>query len=378
MSGKRNIFADVDKAKPKMPAPRSTIEAERGENRQAVARWLSLLFVLVALMVVIGGMTRLTDSGLSIPEWRPVTGAVPPMNEADWQFAFDLYKASPEFTEQNSGMDLAGFKSIYWWEWGHRFLGRIVGIVWLAGFLWFQGRRTIPAGWTGRLLAVGALGGLQGAVGWWMVSSGLTGRMVDVASYRLALHLGLAFAILGMLAWYIMRLRRGEAALLQARRQRHNGLARLALVLVVLVLVQAMLGALVAGIDAGRNYPTWPLMAGEFLPSGSFALRPVWSNFFENAALVQFNHRLAAYGMVLLGMIAWWKSRASALNRVKRSYDWLAAAVLAQVLLGVVTVLYAAALPLALAHQIGAMVLLVAVLAARFEALYPRAQSLRR
>lgn len=376
MAGKRSIFEDVSGAKA-VAAARPDIDALRAGHRRAIARWLGLLFALVVLMVVVGGLTRLTDSGLSITEWRVVTGAVPPLNAADWQVAFDLYQASPEFRHQNPAMDLAAYKSIYWWEWGHRLLGRVVGLVWLAGFAWFLLRRQIPAGWTGRLLGVGVLGGLQGLVGWWMVASGLTGRMVDVASYRLALHLGLAFAILGLLAWYILRLRRGEAALLQARRQRQGGLARLASVLLALVFVQVLLGALVAGIDAGRNFPSWPSMAGEFLPSESFELTPLWRNFFENPALVQFNHRLAGYLLAALGLVAWWQSRVSALNGVRRRFDWLALAVLAQVGLGIVTVLYAAPLPLALLHQIGAMAVLVTVLAARFEALYPRAQGLR-
>ena len=378
MAGKRNIFEDVEGEKPKPVRVKVDVDAVRARQRRAIVLWLSFLLVLVAVMVVVGGLTRLTDSGLSITQWDVVTGAIPPMNAADWQFQFDLYRASPEFAEQNSAMDLAGFKTIYWWEWGHRLLGRVIGLVWLAGFLWFQSRQAIPTGWTGRLLGIGGLIGLEGAIGWWMVSSGLTGRMVDVASYRLALHLGLAFVILAVLTWFIFKLRRGDAALLQARRQRQVGLARLGLVLVVMVLLQVVLGALVAGIDAGRNFPTWPLMAGEFVPSESFALSPWWSNFFENAALVQFNHRLVGYVIFVLGMFAWWASRVSPLDRVKRAFGWIGLAVLGQVVLGIVTVVYAAPLALASLHQIGAMVLFVSVLAARFEALYPRAQSLRK
>ncbi len=377
MAGKRNIFEDVSAAKTKVTRVKVDVEAVRAGQRRGIVRWLCVLFVLVAVMVVVGGLTRLTDSGLSITEWNVVTGAIPPMNEADWQFQFDLYRASPEFTEQNFSMDLAGFKSIYWWEWGHRLLGRVIGLVWAVGFIWFQTRKAIPTGWTGRLLGIGGLIGLEGAIGWWMVSSGLTGRMVDVASYRLAGHLGLAFVILGLLAWFVMKLRRGDAVLLQARRQRQVGLSRLGLVLVGLVFVQVLLGALVAGIDAGRNYPTWPLMAGEFLPSESFALAPWWSNFFENAGLVQFNHRMLGYVVLALGMFGWWVSRVSSLDGVKRAFGWMALALAGQVALGIVTVVYAAPLVLASLHQVGAMVLFVAVLAARFEALYPKVQRLR-
>ncbi len=377
MAGKRNIFEDVGGPKVKTLPVKVDVEAVRAGQRRAIVLWLGGLFVLVAVMVVVGGLTRLTDSGLSITEWNVVTGAIPPMNPADWQFQFDLYKASPEFSEQNSTMDLAGFKSIYWWEWGHRLLGRVIGLVWAGGFVWFQTRKAIPTGWTGRLLGIGGLIGLEGAVGWWMVSSGLTGRMVDVASYRLAVHLGLAFVILGTLAWFVLKLRRGDAALLQARRQRQSGLVRLMAVLAVLVLVQVVFGALVAGIDAGRNYPTWPLMAGEFLPTDSFALTPWWSNFFENAAMVQFNHRMLGYGVLALAMLAWWVSRASALDGVKRAFGWMGLAVSGQVALGIVTVVYSAPLGLASLHQVGAMVVFVTVLAARFEALYPRVQKLR-
>ncbi|MBL4808409.1 MAG: COX15/CtaA family protein, partial [Rhodobacteraceae bacterium] len=236
----------------------------------------------------------------------------------------------------------------------------------------------IPTGWTGKLVLVGALGGLQGAVGWWMVSSGLTGRMVDVASYRLALHLGLAFIILGLITWYVLELRRDGAELLQARRRREVGLMRLATVLAAVLFVQVLLGALVAGIDAGRGFPTWPLMAGEFLPSESFGYTPLWSNFFENAALVQFNHRLMGYIAFALGLIVWLKSRRSAMTSVRGSFSVMMIVLLAQVVLGIVTVLYLARLDVAITHQIGAVVLFVLTLRARFQAAYPVEQKIAR
>ncbi|MCB1374948.1 MAG: COX15/CtaA family protein, partial [Rhodobacteraceae bacterium] len=223
MTKPRSIFEDVGDAAP-APAP---VAARRPQYaRRGIALWLSLIFLLVVAMIVVGGMTRLTDSGLSITEWRPVTGAVPPLDAAAWEAEFEKYRATPQFEILNRDMELAEFKAIYWWEWGHRQLGRLIGAVWALGFLWFWLRRRIPPGWTGRLLVPGILGGLQGAIGWWMVSSGLTGTMTSVASWRLAVHLGLAFLILGLIAWYVLRLGRSEAELIQARRQRNEGLMR--------------------------------------------------------------------------------------------------------------------------------------------------------
>ena len=286
----RSVFEEVGAEGPGPAAARPVRGAQ--PERGAIAVWLSILFALVVVMIAVGGMTRLTDSGLAITEWRPVTGALPPLDAVAWEAEFARYRAIPQYELVNPDMTLAEFKRIYWWEWGHRQLGRVIGAVWALGFLWFLVRRRIPAGWTPRLLGLGALGGLQGAVGWWMVSSGLGGRMVAVASHRLAVHLGLAFLILGLIAWFVMRLRRTEAELLQARRQRSAGLMAWGSALVALAFVQILLGALVAGIDAGRAFPEWPLMAGSFVPPGAFELEPVWRNFTENAGLVQFDHRV--------------------------------------------------------------------------------------
>ncbi len=180
--------------------------------------WLIALFVLLVALIAVGGATRLTDSGLSITEWRPVLGALPPLSDADWQAEFALYQATPEYQLQNRGMSMAEFQVIYWWEWGHRQLARFIGLVWAVGFLGFAVLRKMPPGWWPRLLLLGVLGGLQGAIGWWMVASGLVGDRVDVAPYRLAIHLGLAFLILGLIAWYVMKLSRPARDLLQARR----------------------------------------------------------------------------------------------------------------------------------------------------------------
>lgn len=378
MSKQRSIFEDVATDKPAEDAPKGgLIDAGKTGARRAIAAWLLGLFALVACMIIVGGLTRLTDSGLSITEWKPVTGAVPPMSEAVWQDEFAKYKEIPEYQLQNKGMSLAEFKVIYWWEWGHRQLGRLVGLVWAIGFFYFLARRQIPKGWTGRLVFVGALGGLQGAIGWWMVSSGLTGRMLDVASYRLATHLGLAFVILGFLIWFAWQLQRSEMELFQARRNKEQRFVTLTTLLLALAFVQILSGALVAGIDAGRGYIDWPLMNGQFLPDESFDYAPFWSNFFENPALVQFNHRMLGYITLAATLYLWYSSRGSAIVATRRACVWVLATVLAQMVLGIVTVLNAAPWQWAILHQLGAIIVIVSVLNARFSALYPKAQTLR-
>ena len=376
MNKKRSIFEDVTETAAAAPVPSPA--PRRKSARGAIAIWLMVLFALVVVMIAVGGLTRLTDSGLSITEWRPVTGALPPLDAAAWDAEFQKYRASPQYEILNRGMELAQFKFIYWWEWGHRQLGRVIGLVWGLGFLWFLLRRQIPQGWTPRLLALGALGGLQGAIGWWMVASGLQGGMTSVASYRLAVHLGLAFLILGLIAWQVMSLRRTESDLLQSRRQRNQSLMGWGSVLIAVTFVQILLGALVAGIDAGRSFPEWPLMAGEIFPSTAFDLAPLWSNFLDNAALVQFNHRLLGYVLFVLGAVAWWRSRVSALTGLRRAFDAMMLMMIAQLILGIVTVLYAAPWNLAIVHQLGAVVLFVLVIRARFTALHPLRQRIAR
>jgi len=199
----RSIFEEVGTTQKQVAAPGGIDKGNAGARTQ-IRAWLMMLFALVAIMIAVGGLTRLTDSGLSITEWKPLNGAIPPTSVAAWEEEFTKYKEIPEYIEQNAGMTLAEFKVIYWWEWGHRQLGRFIGLVWAIGFAYFYVTRKIPTGWNGRLLLLGALGGLQGAVGWWMVSSGLKPGMLDVASYRLAIHLGLAFVIFGFLTWNIL------------------------------------------------------------------------------------------------------------------------------------------------------------------------------
>ncbi|MBP7001466.1 heme A synthase [Amaricoccus sp.] len=372
---KRSIFEEVA-AKPSEPV--AAPPRRPATSRRAIAAWLSVLFALVVAMIVVGGLTRLTDAGLSITEWKPIAGALPPADDAAWEAEFANYRAIPQFELTRPDMTLAEFKRIYWWEWGHRQLGRLIGLVWAGGFLWFLARRRIPPGWTGRLLGLGALGGLQGAVGWWMVASGLAPEMVAVASHRLAIHLGIAFVILGVIAWWVMTLRREDADLLQARRQRSAPLMRWGSALAAVAFVQVLLGALVAGIDAGRGFPEWPLMGGQLVPPDAFALEPGWRNFLDNPGLVQFNHRMVGYLLLVLGVVAWARSRRSALGDIRGAFDAMAAMLVAQLGLGILTALYAAPWQVAIVHQLGAVALFALILRARFAALYPRAQKIAR
>ena len=377
MAGQRKLFEEVGAETPKAQPAGGMIDKGRGGARGAIRVWLMLLFALVMAMIVVGGMTRLTDSGLSITEWKPVTGAMPPLDTAHWQEEFELYQQSPQYRIMNNQMTLEEFKSIYWWEWGHRQLGRVIGLVWALGFLGFLVTKKIPTGWAGRLLLLGALGGLQGAIGWWMVASGLVGEMVSVASYRLATHLGLAFVILGFIAWYTFALKRPERELMQARRGREAKLFSMGTGLMHFAFLQILLGALVAGIDAGRSYTDWPLMAGGFFPPQPFDIEPVWRNFFEDPGLVQFMHRMAGYLLFVFGIVTWLRARKSANPDTRFRFNAVMAMMLVQVVLGIVTVLYVAQMHIAITHQIGAVVLWVLIIRARFGAQYPKAQSIR-
>ncbi len=378
MSGKRSIFEEVGQPGAVKPVPQGgMIDAGRRGARGAIRVWLMVLFALVVVMIAVGGLTRLTDSGLSITEWKPVTGALPPMSEAHWMEEFDKYRAIPQYELINKGMTLAEFQFIYWWEWGHRQLGRVIGLVWALGFFGFLVARQIPKGWSGRLLLLGALGGTQGAIGWWMVSSGLTGDMVAVASYRLATHLGLAFVILGVIAWFVFLLGREERELMQARRGREAKLYSLSTGLMHFAFLQILLGALVAGIDAGRSYTDWPLMAGGFLPPDMMDLQPWWRNFFENPGTVQFIHRMSGYLLLVFAVVVWLRGRKSAHERTRGAFTAAFAVLLLQIVLGIMTVLYIAPWQLAIAHQFVAVVLWVLILRARFLSQYPRATSIR-
>ncbi len=324
----------------------------------AVRIWLLLVAALVFCMVVVGGATRLTDSGLSITEWQPILGAIPPLGDADWHTAFEKYKAIPQYAIVNAGMSLAEFKFIYWWEWTHRFLGRFIGFAFAVPFVGFWLARMLRPGFALKLLGVFALGAVQGAIGWYMVMSGLVDR-VEVSQYRLALHLLTAFAILALLIWLALDV--GPAP----DRARTPTLTRGALwgarLLFVLVFVQAGLGALVAGLRAGFTYNTWPLMDGRFVPQGLGTLSPWYVNLFENVTTVQFEHRMVAY---TVAAIAVWHvvalARAGTDERSVGSAGLLTAAVFAQMGLGIWTLLFGVPLALGLAHQAGAALVVVA------------------
>jgi len=378
MSAKRSIFEDVGE---KGAAPRSAtpglIDRGADRGRRWVRAWFILIGLMVAAMVLVGGLTRLTDSGLSITQWNPVSGALPPMNAADWQHEFDLYQQTPQYQLQNQGMTLGEFKFIFWWEWAHRLLGRSIGLVWLIGLIGFAVTRSMPRGWWPRAIGIGLLGAVQGAIGWWMVSSGLTGRMVAVASYRLAIHLGIAFLIIALVAWWANLLSRPAAQILQARRSGERKLFGMATGVMHLAALQILLGALVAGIDAGRSFTDWPLMAGGFFPPQPFDLQPWWTNFFENPGTVQFMHRIVAYLLFIFGIVTWNRGRRSGYRRTRFAFNCVLAMLIWQVALGITTVLHAAPVGLSSLHQVSAMILWVAIVRARFTAQYPAMQSAR-
>ncbi len=323
-----------------------------GHENRAVVLWLMGMCALVALMIIVGGATRLTDSGLSITEWRPITGAIPPLNESDWNSEFEKYKTIPEYHQVNLGMSLAEFKTIYWWEWGHRFLGRVIGVAFLFPTIFFAATRRIDRKLGVKLFGLFLLGGLQGALGWWMVSSGLTER-VDVSQYRLAAHLGLALLLFAAMLWIALDLSSPPA-----RGARHR-LAPFAIALLAGVYLQMILGAFVAGLRAGRVYNTWPLMEGRFVPEAYFDGAPRFLDLFETAAAVQFNHRLGAYLLFAAAAAMLIAARKSLLERRARM---LFAVVLAQAALGIWTVVAGTPLALGLAHQAMALLVLSAAL----------------
>jgi heme a synthase len=328
----------------------------RGDGRsRAIRLWLYAVAGLVFVMVVVGGATRLTESGLSITEWQPVMGTLPPLNRAEWQAEFDKYRQIPQYSELNRGMSLEAFKSIYWWEWTHRLIGRLIGVAFLLPLLWFLWRGWIGGGLRGRLWFIFGLGALQGAVGWWMVASGLADR-VEVSQYRLATHLVLACLIYVAMIWTARRLD-GSPLVAAPPRIRVGAIG-----LLVLVLAQIYLGALVAGLRAGHIYNTWPLIDGAFVPDAArlFFDTPLWRNFFENALTVQFDHRMLAYAIWLAVVLhavdaARTRSRPALVSAIG-----LAAAVTVQAALGIWMLLTAAPIGLALMHQMMAMVVLTA------------------
>ena len=338
---------------------RMTPVAGEAAASRAVSLWLWFVAALVLAMVIVGGATRLTESGLSITEWQPLLGAIPPMHEGDWLAAFEKYKQIPQYSLVNDGMSLEAFKTIYWWEWGHRFLGRLIGVAFLLPFLVFWIAGYIPRALLPRLAGLFVLGGLQGAVGWYMVKSGLVTR-VDVSQYRLAAHLGIAVAILGYTLWLIFDLGRERGGVTQSGSLASAWIAGTVLALIYL---QILAGGLVAGLDAGFGYNTWPLINGAFVPSGLGEAQPLVLNLFENPLTVQFDHRLLGYSVVLATILqaGWLALRRAAPELVTSAFILMCLALL-QATLGVWTLLLAVPIGLGLAHQAGAILLFAAAL----------------
>jgi len=308
------------------------------------------MIIMVVSMVLLGGATRLTNSGLSITEWRPITGALPPLSDAAWASEYGKYQQIPEFSAEHPSMDLAGFKFIYFMEWSHRQLGRLIGLVYFVPLVLFLWRGKIPRGKRGRFIAILLMIGVQGAIGWWMVASGLVHGRVDVSQYRLAVHLGTAFFILALLLWTWLDNRQNWPT-----RPSKSKLQNRVKVLFILVFLQVLAGALVAGTHAGLTYNTWPLMDGGLVPSGYFAHNPVWINMFENVASIQFNHRMLGYAVFLMAI---WVLHGAAKSKdlvVRRSVNLLLLAIFVQIALGIITLLYVVPLKLALLHQAGAI-----------------------
>ncbi|MGB3457643.1 MAG: COX15/CtaA family protein [Litorimonas sp.] len=308
-----------------------------------VTGWLGFMVLLVVAMVVIGGATRLTNSGLSITEWAPISGALPPMSQDAWIAEFEKYKRIPEFEAEHPGMDINGFRFIYFWEWAHRQLGRIIGMAFAVPFLILLVSKRLPKGRALALTAVLLLIGVQGAIGWWMVHSGLQDGMVAVSQYRLATHLGVAFIILGLLLWLFLDAVRGW------RRSGGTRLGWLAPLFLGLVYIQIVAGAFVAGTGSGKTFNSWPLMDGSFVPSGYWFMEPLWRNLFENAAAIQFNHRLLAY--VLLGVFVALAVRYARRDAMRLPLLVMGVLLIWQVGLGIWTLLAVAPLNLSLLHQ---------------------------
>ena len=325
---------------------------------RSVRLWLVIVAAMVVATLLVGGATRLTESGLSIVEWRPVTGTLPPFSDAQWQAEFEKYKAIPQYREINRGMTVDEFKTIYWWEWGHRILGRLIGAVFLLPFLFLGWGGGVAGRLKWPLWGVFGLGALQGAVGWWMVASGLSER-VSVSQYRLAFHLTLACVIYAAIAWIILRMRdatRTRAPLTPAR--------LVAGIIVALIIIQIYLGALVAGIDAGLTYNTWPLIDGAFIPAADrlWFETPWWRNLFENTLMVQFVHRMMAY-LLVVTILGYGATLLTTPDRPgKNSATLLAATIVIQAAAGILTLLYQVPLALALLHQLLAIAALTAAL----------------
>ncbi|MBK1635641.1 COX15/CtaA family protein [Rhodovulum adriaticum] len=374
MTKKRNIFEEVGTETPRerpVAQPGAIDRAARRGARGAVRLWLMLLFLVVAAMLIIGAFARLTEMLLPMPNWNPLFGALPPLDPADWLAAFERFRGSAAWRGEAHGMGLDEFQLAFWWGWGSRQLAPTALFLWAVGFLFFLAARKMPKGWTLRLLGLGLLILLVGTADWVLGGAGVAPPPFDFLSYRMLLHLGFGFSLLGVTAWFVFKLGRSEAELLQARRAREAGSFRMATALMLLVFLQILLGSQVAGLYAGRTYTDWPMMAGGFFPPDPFYIEPIWRNFFENHGLVQFLHRMNGYLVVLLGLATWLVGRRSVYRRTRRAFDMIAGMALVQAGLGIGTILFAAQWQIAVVHQLGAITLWTLILRARFHAQYP-------
>ena len=339
------------------PAPAAREQTRNGDR--AVAAWLLACCALVFAMVVVGGVTRLTHSGLSIVEWQPIVGALPPLDEAGWQETFGKYKQTPEYRLVNPHMTLEGFKNIFWWEYVHRLLGRLIGAAFLLPLLWFALRGRIARALAWKFAVIFGLGALQGALGWYMVQSGLVDNP-RVSQFRLTAHLGIAFLIYAAMLWIAFDLlfpRESQSSPVSGR------LRRFAFALAALIFVMVLSGGLVAGIRAGLAYNTFPLMNGRVVPPEIFSLEPWYLNFSSNMATVQFDHRLIAWLLAFLVPWFWLRVRREAApRRARLAADLLLGALALQIALGIATLLLAVPVPLAAAHQAGALLVFSAAL----------------
>lgn len=334
-------------------------------SRKAISFWLLFTALCVFGIIVLGGLTRLTESGLSIVHWKPVAGTLPPMTVEAWQAEFDAYRTSPQYEKVNFGMTLEEFKGIFWLEYLHRLAGRAIGFIFLLPFLWFAVRRQLTKPLTFKLLGLFVLGGMQGVIGWYMVKSGLI-DVPSVSPYRLALHLGTAFILMGGLIWVALDLRREEGDVVSTT-PLPCWVSKGAAALVAIIFLQVILGALVAGLDAGLSYNTFPLMDGHWVPNGLYIMEPAWRNHFENVTMVQFQHRIGAYvttlAIVVFVASVWMQAHKFAIggglgSRLKGYLMLISAVLVVQMALGIMTLLGGVPIMLASKHQAVAAILL--------------------
>ncbi len=343
--------------------------AQPHPHDRTIAIWLAVCCATIFCMVVLGGVTRLTGSGLSMVEWEPILGVLPPLSDAEWAETFEKYRQYPEYKLKNTGMDVSGFKEIFWLEYFHRLLGRGIGVLFAVPFLYFLIRGRIDRELAPRLAVLFVLGGLQGLMGWYMVQSGMVSDP-HVSQYRLTAHLLLAIVIYGYMFWLVLGLLRGRDRLRVS-----NGWVTSSYTLTGLVLLTIASGGFVAGLRAGFTYNTFPLMNGKLIPDGLLLMEPLWRNFFENITTVQFDHRVLAILLGVLIVVFWWRARRGyAARQVRLALDLLLAALLAQIALGIATLLLVVPISLAAAHQGGAVLLLTAILNAAHVLRYPDTQ----